>query len=189
MIERSQDPASYVLLVKMIEALQKACIDSVTDAAGKKGSTKVDQIEVRRHTQEARLSLVVARFDPLKKEGWANETVGANVDKPTDGLMLPPGEVGRGTIERLRGTVTLVADLTGTSEDSLEADRIVQTVLARARKTLNTPVWYGGIGDQYGNSIWQVLVVGDTEYESGADTSNVTRAYIRWVATMNTGGQ
>ncbi len=178
-------------LVKRIKVLLKArCIDEVRETAlpGQKMSTRADLITLRKLTSPVRIGLVVQHFDPIKKEGWANETAGSNQDKPTDGWDVPARESGLGnTFERIRGSVGISINLTNTREDEDEADQVIQEVIARVKHALRKATTLTGFVDSYGEAVTIFSVVGDTEYESGAENSNTTRAYVRWVAITTTG--
>ncbi len=176
----------HELAVRLKALLQEECIDKIAEPAGK-GCTKVDKIYLRRATSNDRLSLVIQFFDPIKKEGWSDETVGAKQDTPSDGWKLPSGEIGGGTFERLRGSIMVIANLTTTRESEEEADEVVQEVIARVKHILRTnKKRLAGFTDSYGESISDFIVAGDTQYDSGAGNSNTTRDLIRWVAITKT---
>jgi len=174
--------ANHMLALKMIDILTKACITDVNELPDVKGSTKVNEVVIKRGTGGARLSLAVMHFDFVKREGWSNTAV--PLADVADGLQYPP-ETSSSTIERLRGSVMLSANLSGTGENQVEADAVVQEVLARSRRALlNNIRQLVDFKDSYGNEVSRFKIVNDTEYDSGADTSNNTRDFIRWVAIV-----
>ena len=174
--------ANHLLAVQLISILTKACIDDVPDMVNVKGSTKVNEVTLKRATGGVRLSLTVMHFDYVKKEGWSNTAVPrADI---ADGLDYPC-ETNTSTFERVRGSIMLSANLSTTGENQIEADEVIQEVLARARRAvLNNIGQLIGISDSYGNKVTRFKIVNDTEYDSGADTSNNTKDFIRWVAVV-----
>ncbi len=166
----------------MVEILTKKCITDIEDLPNVKGSTKVNEVSVKRTTGGLRLALAVMHFDFVKKEGWANTAVPrADI---SDGLEYPT-ELSTSTFERLRGSIMLSANLSTTGETQMEADEVIQEVIARVRRALmNSSHRFVGICDTYGNKVTRFKVVGDAEYDSGADTSNNTKDFIRWVAIV-----
>ena len=178
----------HELVMRMKALLIAKCVDEIAEPVGQKMSTKADLVTLRRLTSPVRIGLVIQHFDPIKKEGWANETAGSNQDKPTDGWEVPAREGGLGnTFERIRGSVEVVVNLTNTREDEEEADQVIQEVIARVKHTLRKSTNLVAFTDTYGEAVTMFSVVGDTEYESGAGNSNTTRAFVRWVAITTTG--
>ena len=173
---------NHLMALRHMEVLKKACIDDVPDQLDVKGSTKANVVALRRDTSGSRISVVVMHFDPVKKDGWSN-SVGSR-HAIADDLDYPPEDSG-GIFERVHGVVMVTANLASTGEDQVEADYIVQEIIARARRALvDNMKSFAGIKDTYGNVVQHFKVVGDAEYDSGADSSNKTVAFIRWVAIV-----
>lgn len=174
--------ANHMLALKLVDILTEACITNVNELPDVKNSTKVNEVVIKRGTGGARLSLAVMHFDFVRREAWSNTAMPARAIP--DGLDYPE-ETSSSTIERLRGSIMLSANLSGTGENQVEADAVVQEVLARARRAmLNSIRQLTGFRDSYGNEVSRFKIVNDTEYDSGADTSNNTRDFIRWVAIV-----
>jgi len=173
---------NHLLALKISEILTKACIANIADLPDVKGSTKVNEVKIKRTTGGLRLALAVMHFDYVKKESWANTAVPrADI---ADGLDYPV-ETSHSTFERLRGSVMLSANLSTTGETQTEADEVIQEVIARARRALmNNSGKLIGFSDTYGGKVTRFKIVGDAEYDSGADTSNNTKDFIRWVAIV-----
>lgn len=148
-------------------------------------STYVDAVGIRsvELTGRERLVLIIRHMDPIKEEG-ASDTVRSGISDVTAVFReWPAGLIGGQYFEMMRGVIELRADFSRTSETSEEADRIVQRVLARAKKALIDRITeFGALRDEMGEQCVMFRMVGGTEYDSGEGTSNISRYFLRWAA-------
>ena len=180
----------HLLAMKIKDVLQAACIDALPED----DLSRVDLVAIRSAGSQItgkRLVMVVKHMDPLDPMGSTDATVGDRLKGHTAGSWFPNAEfVGQGvaTFEVIRGVVEIPANLTITKEDSEQADEYIQEALARAKHALrkNTSVFMQ-LKDDYGEAVKQFTVIGTTEFDSGGDNSNLSRFFIRWLATTETG--
>ena len=172
----------HLLAMTMKDVLTKACITDVPED----DKTRVDIVAIRNaggKAGKARFALTIKHFDPLNTEGWGDATMGNRAVTNSMGVNLPPGEIGGGTFEQIRGIVELNGNLTISKEDIETADGYAQEVLARAKKALrDARPQFAKLQDTYGERCFLFIVAGGTEYDSGSDNSNSTRYFLRWVA-------
>ena len=172
----------HLLAITMREVLTRACIMEIPED----DPTRVDIVAIRNaggKAGKARFVLTIKHFDPLNTEGWGDATQGNKAVGNSVGVNLPPGEIGGGTFEQIRGIVELNGNMTISKEDIERADEYAQEVLARAKFALrNARPQFTRLSDTYGERCFLFIVAGGTEYDSGSDNSNSTRYFLRWVA-------
>lgn len=180
----------HLLVMSIKDALTKACQTDVpiTDHA------RVDLICVRSpgsNISGKRMVMTVKNMDPLDPSGWADSTVGDRSRGGTMGSFFPAAEfVGAGTrtFETVKGIIEVTCNLTLTQESAEKADEYIQEAIQRAKYALRdkTPDILA-LSDSFGERIKQFTIVGSVPYDSGGDTSNTTRDFIRWLAVTETG--
>jgi len=176
----------HLLAVAIRDALLMECqtnipVDDVT---------RVDEVVLRKFNGTARLVLVVQHFHPIDRQAWADAIVSSGTQQ-TDGFrMWPTMDSSGGTNERIRGSVMVSGNLVSTGEEAVDADEIIQEVVARVKWTLRQyrnefiaiPV------DDFGEKIADFQVVAAEEFDSGADTANTSRVFVKWVALTHAKG-
>jgi hypothetical protein len=170
----------HELAMRIIAILKQECIDNVPDLPNKKLSTKVNVIGLRKVIGDNRISLTVQHFHPTQREQWSNEIVGSRDALAVDGLRFPAKMVGGDTFLRFKLAIQLKANLSSTGETPEQADGVIQEVISR---TVWAIIHHGdqliNIQDKYGIRTYEVTVVGDAEYDSGAENANNTIAWIK----------
>lgn len=170
----------HELAIRMRQILQEECIDNIEGSANTKLSTKANIVGIRKVVGDFRIALTVQNFHPIERDAWSDEAVPRSDSESKDGTRFPSMTVGGRQFYRLRMAIEVNANLTSTNESTEDANMVIQEVIARVRwaiKKHNKRL--AGISDKYGVTTIKALVVGDTEYDSGAETSNISRSWIR----------
>jgi len=176
----------HLLALAIKNALIAECITAITDE-----DTKVDEIVLRKFNGTARLVLVVQHFHPIEEAGWSDTIVGALNSQASDGFKgWPTMDSSGSTNQKIRGSIMLSGNLVSTGETSEEADRIIQEVVSRVKWTLKKyrDTFIGIPADSYGEKIVDFMDVASSEYDSGADTANTSRVFVKWVAMTHQQG-
>ena len=176
------DPAGgirHLINLTMQDTLRQALIDNVAadDPA------RCDSVSIRAPDLKSKRRLVVTlrNFDPMKAESTPDDTLANRGDVYSVFKDWPPAIIGGQTTEILRGTVQVEANLTGTREGKDDADRIVSTVISRAKHALRNASIIG-LKDEFGELVVAFRIVETNQYDSGNNTSNTTTDFLRWAA-------
>jgi hypothetical protein len=159
--------------------LQVACIDHVDDTA-----SRADLVILRTATLSGkeRIVLTVKHFDPMKQEGAGDATKADGNEAAYIFKGWPDKLIGGRIFETVRGLVELRCNFTRTRESAMEADRLAQLVLGRAKAAIRGGWGIRGLVDGFGEKCMDFAVVSGTEYDSGSDNSNTSRYFLRWAA-------
>ena len=170
----------HKLNTRMEAVLQKALIDDIPE----EDDTRVDSISVRAPdlSNRRRLTLTLRNFDPMRSESTPDETLANQGDAFAVFRDWPKAVFGGQTTEIMRGTIQVDANLSSTREDKSEADRIVSTVMARAKNALRNATGIVGIADEFGEQVLAFRIIESSQYDSGNNASNNTTDFLRWAA-------
>lgn len=169
------------LIIKVIrDQLQHACVDEIPET----DSSRADVVVVRNMilTGRERIVLLVKHFDPIRKEAGGDASMLGAGAGPYVFKGWPDRLIGNYLFETIQGVVEMRCDFTRSRETADEADRLAQLVLGRAKAILRNGTGIRGLKDEFGERCMDFVVTGATEYDSGANTSNTSRFFLRWAA-------
>ena len=169
----------HILNTRIEEVLRKVLIDDVptTDRA------RCDSISVRAPDlgNKRRLVVTIRNFDPLATSSSSDATKSKRGESAIVFKEWPDAFIGGQTTEVISGTIQVDANLTGTREGKDEADRIVSTVLARAKDGLRR-MTVRDLRDEFGEQVVAFRTVESNQLDSGNNASNTTTDFLRWAA-------
>ena len=170
----------HLIAQTIVDKLQVACIDDLPSS----DTSRADKVVLRTTalTGKERIVLTVKHYDPLKAESAGDSTKAGMNEANFVFKGWPDQIIGGMTFETIRGIIELRCNFTQTKENPEEADRIAQLVLGRAKQALRGGVGIRLLVDEFGERCMDFKVIGGTEYDSGADTSNNSRYFLRWAA-------
>lgn len=174
------DPVKHQMAKILRDILQEECIEKLEGRPGRRHSTTADIVGIRRVAGDYRIALSVLHFHPIDQDSWANETVGSRDATPVDGLRFPSGTIDGMRFFRMKMAIEISINLTRTRENPEEADLVIQTVISRVRFVIKKNVKrLEGVSDDFGVVTYAATVVGDAEYDSGAEDANTSRCWLK----------
>jgi hypothetical protein len=180
----------HLLVMELKDTVTKACQTDVPT----NDPSRVDLVTIRSAGSQIsgkRMVMVIKHMDPLDPSGWGDSTVGDRIHGHTAGSHFPAAEfVGSGTrtFEVIKGIIEVTGNLTITKENTEKADEYIQEAIQRAKYAIRKRIpAILAMSDSFGEQIKQFSITGSVQYDSGGDSSNTTRDFIRWLAVTETG--